>query len=68
MTFFLDLLFGAVGTGYLVYAKRQHSARFAIAGAMLLIYPYLIDSALATVAIGVSLTIAPFLYDRLSPD
>lgn len=64
MTLFLGLIFGAIGTGYLVYAKRQYSARFAIAGALLTVFPYFVSNVFATILIGAAIAAAPFLMDR----
>jgi hypothetical protein len=66
MGLFLGMLFGAVGTGYLIYGKRQYSAVFAIAGALLVLYPYFFSSALSIVLIGAALIAAPFVFQRLS--
>jgi hypothetical protein len=64
VAFILDLLFGAIGSGYLVYAKRQHSATFVIAGALLVIFPYFIDSVIGTLIIGAVIAAAPFAIER----
>jgi len=61
----VGLIAGAVGTGYLIYGKRQYSARFAIAGVLLMIYPYFLSNAFAIVATGAALILAPFAYDRI---
>ncbi len=65
MELFLGLVFGAVGTGYLIYGKRQYSAVFAVTGVLLVIYPYFFSSALAIVLIGAALVAAPFVIQRL---
>ena len=64
MAFFLDLLFGAVGSGYLVYAKKQYSAMFAIFGALLVLFPYFITNVLATLVVGAALAAAPFVIQK----
>jgi len=66
MDLFAGLIAGAVGTGYLVYAKRQYSAHFAIAGALLIVYPYFFSSVAALLAIGAALAAAPFAYERFA--
>ena len=66
MDLFLGLIFGSVGTGYLLYAKKTHNATFAITGALLIVYPYVFSSAIAILAAGVILASAPFVIDRLS--
>ena len=64
MTLFLGLIFGAIGSGYLVYGKKQYSAKFAIAGALLAVFPYFVDNVFATIVIGAAIAAAPFVIDR----
>jgi hypothetical protein len=66
MTLFFGILFGAIGSGYLLYAKRQYDGLFAIIGFALLIFPYFVSSATATFVIGALLCVAPFAIRRLS--
>ena len=65
MSFFLALLFGAVGSGYLVYAKKQYSGRFAIFGILLVVFPYFVSNALATLVVGAVLAAAPFVMEKM---
>ena len=53
----------ALGVGYFLYGKRQ--ARFAplLAGLLLCVYPYFVDSVVWLVVIGVALAAAPFFID-----
>jgi hypothetical protein len=62
-TLAIGILTGAVGVGYFIYGKRQ--TRFAplLAGMMLCVYPYFVDSVLWLVVIGIVLMAAPFLVD-----
>jgi hypothetical protein len=62
----LNLMFSAIGSGYLVYAKKQYSARFAIFGALLAVFPYFVENVLLMVLIGAALAAAPFVMDRFS--
>jgi len=64
MNLFLGLLFGAVGSGYLVYAKRQQSALFLIVGFALIVYPYFVANAVLVVVIGLCLAAVPVLHAR----
>ncbi len=64
MALFFNILFGAIGSGYLIYAKRQYSGPFAIAGALLVIFPYFFSSAIAMLLVGALLAAAPFAVDR----
>ena len=65
MTLFLDIVFGAVGSAYLIYGKRQYSAAFLVAGFILVIYPYFVSNAAVCAAIGLLVSAAPFVAQRL---
>jgi hypothetical protein len=54
---------GAVGMGYLVYGRRQAKFVPAIAGILLCVYPYFIDSVLWLSVVGALLVAAPFVID-----
>jgi len=62
-TLAIGILTGAVGMGYFIYGKRQTKFAPLLAGMMLCVYPYFIDSVLWLVVIGVVLMAAPFLLD-----
>lgn len=66
MTLFFGIVFGAIGSGYLLYAKRQYDGLFAIVGFALIVFPYFVDSAVATFIVGALLCVAPFAIRRLS--
>jgi hypothetical protein len=66
MDLLLGLIFGAIGSGYLVYAKKQYSAVFAIAGAALILYSYFMTNIVAIVLTGAVLAAAPFAWERWS--
>ena len=59
----IGIFTGAIGVGYFIYGKRQ--AKFAplLAGMMLCVYPYFVQSVLWTVVVGAALIAAPFLID-----
>jgi hypothetical protein len=59
----IGIFTGAIGVGYFMYGKRQ--ARFVplIAGMLLCVYPYFVDSVTWLVLVGVALMAAPFLID-----
>ena len=61
MSLFLGLLFGAVGSGYVIYGKRQHDALFLIVGFVLIVSPYFIATPILVVAVGVCLVALPVL-------
>lgn len=60
---FVGLIAGAVGMGYFVYGKRQMKLVPMIAGGLLCVYPYFIDSVVWLCVVGGLLAVAPFLID-----
>ena len=64
MSLFLGMFFGAIGAAYMVYGKRQHSASFAVAGLLLIVYTYFFDNAWAILLIGAILIALPVAIDR----
>ena len=54
---------GAIGMGYFIYGKRQTKYVPMIAGMLLCVYPYFVESLLALSVIGLLLVVAPFLID-----
>jgi len=54
---------GAIGMGYFIYGKRQAKYVPMIAGMLLCVYPYFVESLLALSVIGLLLVVAPFLID-----
>jgi hypothetical protein len=54
---------GAVGMAYFVYGKRQARYVPMLAGMVLCVYPYFVDSLLWLCVIGGLLMAAPFLVD-----
>jgi hypothetical protein len=66
VSLFLSLIFSAVGSGYLIYGKRQYDAAFAVCGVLLCVYGYFFSSAAAIVLIGALLAAVPFVLQRLN--
>jgi hypothetical protein len=64
MTLFLGILFGAIGGVYLALGRRNHDPTYLIVGFLLIVYPYVFDSALAIVAIGLLLMAVPIARSR----
>jgi len=56
---FLGLIFGAVGTVYLIYGKKEHDVLFVIVGFLLIIYPYVFSNIIMIIAIGIALSLVP---------
>ncbi len=55
------VLFGAIGSGYLVYGKKQRRAVAFLAGIGLCVVPYFFDSILLLVLFGIVLMALPWL-------
>jgi hypothetical protein len=64
LTLFLGLIFGAVGTVYLILGKKDHDPLFLIVGVLLIIYPYIFSNALVIVLIGVVLSAIPYAHRK----
>jgi hypothetical protein len=60
---FFGIVAGAVGTAYIVYGKRQTKLVPVIAGVLLCIYPYFVESWLWLCITGALLLAAPFVVD-----
>lgn len=65
MGFFLDLLFGSIGTGYLIYGKKNFNTAFLVCGFVLVIYPYFVSNAIVCGLIGLVFVAAPFVAAKL---
>jgi hypothetical protein len=59
----VSVVAGAIGMGYFIYGKRQAKYVPMIAGVLLCVYPYFVESLLALCVIGLLLVAAPFLID-----
>jgi len=59
----IGVLTGAIGVAYFIYGKRQTKFVPLLAGMLLCVYPYFVDSVPWLVVIGVGLAAVPFLID-----
>jgi hypothetical protein len=57
------MLSGVFGVAYFVYGKRQTKLTPMIAGVLLCIYPYFIESVLWLAVVGLLLLAAPFVIE-----
>ncbi|HSZ59269.1 MAG TPA: hypothetical protein VK797_26745 [Tepidisphaeraceae bacterium] len=57
----LSLLFGAVGTGFLMYGKKMAAAIPMLAGVGLIVVPYFISNLILLSLVGAALTAVPFV-------
>ncbi|MGA8808316.1 MAG: amino acid transport protein [Thermoanaerobaculia bacterium] len=64
MSIFLGLLFGSIGTVYMIWGKRQSSVMHIVVGAILLVYPYLFTNAILIFITGAILTAIPYARHR----
>jgi hypothetical protein len=60
---FIGLMAGVFGMAYFMYGKRQMKISAMVAGVLLCIYPYFIDSVLWLAVVGALLLSAPFVLD-----
>jgi hypothetical protein len=56
----LAMVWGAIGTGYFIYGKKQARAAFLICGIALCVFPMLISDILPSIILGLIFSIAPF--------
>jgi hypothetical protein len=61
---FFGVLFGAIGSAYIVYGKKTMSAAFAVCGVLLIVFTYFFDSAWAILLIGSILIAVPIAMAR----
>ena len=54
------MLFGAVGMGYLLYARRQRSGIAFIAGVGLCVFPYFVTNFWLMILVGIACMALPF--------
>jgi hypothetical protein len=60
---FASLVFGAIGMGALVYAKKMSIFKPAIIGVALMAYPYFVSDNLLLWGIGIALTVSLFVFN-----
>jgi len=60
-TFILALFWGLIGMAYFVYGKKQSNAIALGAGIGLMFFPYFVSNAWISAAVGIILTILPFV-------
>ncbi len=62
-TLLIGILAGVFGMAYFAYGKRQSKLVPMVAGVLLCIYPYFIESVVWMSIVGVVLLAAPFVID-----
>lgn len=56
-----SVIFGAIGSGYFIYGKKQGHLSALLCGMALCVYPWFVTGTFLMVAIGILLMVAPFL-------
>ncbi|MCK5126853.1 MAG: hypothetical protein KAR42_11415 [candidate division Zixibacteria bacterium] len=59
-TLFWGLLFGSIGTGYLIYGRKQRRVVPLVTGLALIAYPYFVPNLVLMVIIGAVLIAVPY--------
>ncbi|HNV68992.1 MAG TPA: hypothetical protein PKO06_04780 [Candidatus Ozemobacteraceae bacterium] len=59
----LGLIWGAIGSGYFIYGKKQGRAVFLLCGVVLCVFPMVITDVTTGTVVGLLLTFAPFKID-----
>lgn len=65
MEMLLGFVFGLVGMAYIIYGKKTSQFLFLITGIVLCVYPYLVPGVPAIVVVGLLLSVAPFIVQRM---
>ncbi len=60
----ISVLFGAIGTGYFLYGKKQGKPLPLAVGIGLCVYPYFTPNLTLLVIVGIVLTALPWLASR----
>jgi hypothetical protein len=53
---------GAIGSGFMLYGKKQGRIMPFAAGLMLMVYPMVVDKPWMLITIGIVLVILPFIF------
>jgi hypothetical protein len=54
---------GIIGTGYVMYGRKAQHPVALVAGVLLCVFPYFVDSFVWTLVIGVILLVLPFVVE-----
>lgn len=57
------VIFGAIGTGYLIYGRKQRRPMAFVSGLALIGVPYFVDSAVAIVVVCIAFMALPFFIE-----
>ena len=57
---FLGVIFSSIGLGYFLYGKKQKMTVPLVAGLVLMVFPYFIESNFLLSGIGILLSVIPY--------
>ena len=60
---FLSMIWGAIGTGYFIFGKKQSRYMFLICGIGLMAFPLVVSDLLASVILGLVMLMVPFKFE-----
>ncbi len=63
MKLFIWIILGAIGTGFIIYGKRQQNYLFFLSGALLYIVPYFFKSIIFLILTAILIIALPFFLD-----
>ena len=58
----LSVLFGAIGSGYFLYGRKQRAVVPLLCGLVLIVMPYFIPNAWLLVVVGAAVSAIPYFY------
>ncbi|HNS09713.1 MAG TPA: hypothetical protein PKN29_08435 [Candidatus Ozemobacteraceae bacterium] len=57
---FMTMIWGAIGTGYFIFGKKQSRFTFLICGVGLMVFPFFVSDFMVIMILGLVMTLAPF--------
>lgn len=64
MTLLLGLIFGAIGSAYIFYGKKEQDALILITGVLLAIFPYFFSNVILVLLVGAGLSLVPLARSK----
>ncbi len=57
---FMTMIWGAIGTGYFIFGKKQSRFTFLLCGVGLMVFPFFVSDFMVSMILGLAMTLAPF--------
>lgn len=57
---FMTMVWGAIGTGYFIFGKKQSRFTFLLCGVGLMVFPFFVSDFMASMILGLAMALAPF--------